>query len=140
MVLAIAGLIFLVVFEALPGLQASRRDNQRKRNAEEIFSLALEYQSNSGNVLTNAQMVSAFAATPSDVFSSYVTASAFEDPSGVAYVAESTPTNPATEGRFLFDSGRLCDANNSALTATGASATNMALIMRLERGFYCIDG
>ena len=46
LVLAIAGLIFIMVFIALPALQRSQRDTQRKRNIQ-LVSAALEsYKSN----------------------------------------------------------------------------------------------
>ena len=41
LVLAIAGLIFIMVFIALPALQRSQRDTQRKRNIQ-LVSAALE--------------------------------------------------------------------------------------------------
>ena len=49
LVLAIAGLIFLMVFLALPALQRSQRDIQRKRQADMIIAALNNYTSNNRN-------------------------------------------------------------------------------------------
>jgi prepilin-type N-terminal cleavage/methylation domain-containing protein len=46
LVLAIAGLIFLIVFLALPALQRSRRDTQRKSDAAKVLSALESYAGN----------------------------------------------------------------------------------------------
>lgn len=50
LVLAIGGLIFLMVFIALPALQRSQRNTQRKRVADEIHAAIMEYQSNNNKL------------------------------------------------------------------------------------------
>lgn len=44
LVLAIGGLIFLMVFIALPALQRSQRDTQRKDDLARFMSATIEYQ------------------------------------------------------------------------------------------------
>ncbi len=44
LVLAIGGLIFLMVFVALPSLQRSQRNTQRKRDIDRVASAIIEYQ------------------------------------------------------------------------------------------------
>lgn len=46
LVLAIAGLIFLMVFLALPALQRSQRDTQRRNELGELKTQVTQYQSN----------------------------------------------------------------------------------------------
>ena len=46
LVLAIAGLIFLMVFLALPALQRSQRNEQRRDSINRIYSLIAQYQKN----------------------------------------------------------------------------------------------
>ena len=46
LVLAIAGLIFLMVFVALPALQRSQRDTQRRDDMARFISQLAQYQSN----------------------------------------------------------------------------------------------
>ena len=45
-VLAIAGLIMLIVFLAVPALQRNSRNTQRKNDASKVASLITEYESN----------------------------------------------------------------------------------------------
>lgn len=49
LVLAIAGLIFLMVFIALPALQRSQRNTRRRQDMARILSTITTYQSNNGN-------------------------------------------------------------------------------------------
>ena len=48
LVLAIAGLIFLMVFIALPALQRSQRNTRRRQDMARILSAVTDYQSNNG--------------------------------------------------------------------------------------------
>ncbi len=50
LVLAIGGLIFLMVFIALPAMQRSQRNTQRKRIADEVFAAVQEYRSNNNTL------------------------------------------------------------------------------------------
>lgn len=49
LVLAIAGLIFLMVFIALPALQRSQRDSQRRSDVTKVFAQIQAYQTNNRN-------------------------------------------------------------------------------------------
>lgn len=51
LVLAIAGLIFLMVFVALPGLRASQRDAQRREDVISFLEKVKKYQSNNRGTL-----------------------------------------------------------------------------------------
>lgn len=53
LVLAIAGLIFLMVFIALPALQRSQRDTQRRDDMARFSSQLTQYQSNNGQKVPN---------------------------------------------------------------------------------------
>ena len=48
LVLAIAGLIFLMVFIALPALQRSQRNTRRRQDMARIMSAIIDYQANNG--------------------------------------------------------------------------------------------
>ena len=51
LVLAIAGLIFLMVFIALPALQRNQRDTQRKNDIGRVLTAVQKYQANNrGNM------------------------------------------------------------------------------------------
>lgn len=51
LVLAIAGLIFVMVFIALPALQRARRDTQRRNDVAEILAAAAQYRTHNGGRL-----------------------------------------------------------------------------------------
>ena len=51
LVLAIAGLIFLMVFIALPALQCSQRDTQRRNDMARVATALTQYQANNQNQL-----------------------------------------------------------------------------------------
>lgn len=50
LVLAIAGLIFAIVFIGLPALQAQQRDTQRRQNVAEIIAAMEVYKKNNGGL------------------------------------------------------------------------------------------
>lgn len=78
LVLAIAGLIFLMVFIALPALQRSQRDTQRKQDLSRVITAVQNYQSNhQGNIPTfNSTFINEYLKVGNDTF---------QDPSGAAY-------------------------------------------------------
>lgn len=51
-VLAIAGLILLIIFMAIPSVRAAQRDNQRRRDLAKFFAAVKEYQVASGSTNT----------------------------------------------------------------------------------------
>lgn len=53
-VLAIAGLIILIVFLAVPALQRNSRNTQRREDAARVSGLVAEFQSNSRGALPTA--------------------------------------------------------------------------------------
>ena len=106
LVLAIAGLIFLMVFVALPALQRSQRDTQRRNDMSRVDTSLVQYQTNnmskgggndsalpSGpnyyNATTGAS--SGVGTAAKDFIMDYMnsgtdtTKNTFEDPSGVLY-------------------------------------------------------
>ncbi len=62
-VLAIAGLIMLVVFLAVPAMQRSSRNTIRKRDAGYISKAVSDFKTNNGNVKPNRLMTDAANAT-----------------------------------------------------------------------------
>ena len=90
LVLAIAGLIFLMVFVALPALQRSQRDTQRKDDMARLITAVQNYQSGNRNkspIITNQGNASLAANFVGD----YLTANGdtFADPSpGDTYTFE----------------------------------------------------
>lgn len=78
LVLAIAGLIFLMVFIALPALQRSQRDAKRRDDVGELLTAIQKYQNNNRGALPEN------SAAPAE-FKKYLRSS-FEDPLGHEYM------------------------------------------------------
>ena len=70
LVLAIAGLIFLMVFVALPALQRSQRDTQRRNDLSRVDTSMVQYQTNNQgtNGGSNLPVAGTFAASSSSSF------------------------------------------------------------------------
>jgi prepilin-type N-terminal cleavage/methylation domain-containing protein len=131
LVLAIAGLIFLIVFLALPQLQKSRRDTQRKNDVGRILSGLESYASNNSGAYPDASQIDAFT-------TNYIGTNKLNDPSGGAYALKFVTTAPTnvTNGNLTYESGATCGANGTL--NTGASVRSIAVAVQLETGgFYC---
>lgn len=142
LVLAIAGLIFLIVFLALPGLQRSRRDTQRKSDFNSVTAALENAASNAGGkyptntITTITTFIPGF--TPA------------KDPTGLTYGVSNTSAapydaNPVDLGGFgkywmmVYQQDGTC-VNNVA-TAPAVAPTNpgyhYAISMVLESGAIC---
>jgi prepilin-type N-terminal cleavage/methylation domain-containing protein len=135
LVLAIAGLIFLVVLLAVPALQRSQRDTQRRNDVSRFMSQLQQYQSNNrGKVPTNTagadgvdQFVSKYLVVGTDTWA---------DPStGVLYDHDATV---ADKGQWEYYPGQQCDGEN--VVSAGGDARKVAIRMKLEgAGTYCLN-
>ena len=144
LVLAIAGLIFLMVFVALPALQRSQRDTQRRDDMARFMSQLTQYQSNNNGNVPDTQ----------DKWSNFVTnylrvgGDAFEDPqTGEPYAAkkmdcasgncsapnsETISANPNTN--FIYNNAT-CDGENPSYDS---GKRKVAILYKLEgSGTYC---
>ena len=134
LVLAIAALIFLMVFIALPALQRSQRDNQRRNDLSRVQTAVQNYQTNNRNKLPtfNATFITNYLKVGGDTF---------QDPNGTAYSFRTTGTVPATFSptprQIQVTTGAVCDGE--ALT-TGQGTQKVALQMKLEGGgIACVN-
>lgn len=140
LVLAIAGLIFLVVFLALPQLQQSRRDTQRKSDTGRFLAAMESYAGNN-----NGNYPTCVAATPPlSNFASYVPSN-FDDPSEGAYKISCsaaapdgslTPPEPLV-GTMYYVTSAKCSGDSVDISPTGAR--EIAVATGLESGQYCQD-
>lgn len=124
LVLAIAGLIFLIVFLALPQLQKSRRDTQRRGDAGKILSAAESAASNAGGNYP----------TLANLNTDYV-AGEITTPGNTAYTV-GTSANVATDAYF-YSTNASCGTNGTY--TTGGGTRSIAVVMGLEDGRYCQD-
>jgi prepilin-type N-terminal cleavage/methylation domain-containing protein len=136
LVLAIAGLIFLVVFLALPALQKSQRDTQRKADLSRLMSQITAYSSNNqGSVPTDW-------ATAGTFYTAYLTngGEKFSDPQGAAYtlspVAANTTAPSATIATISVYTNAKCDSSQASGIGNGSGARSIAAAIALEKGGY----
>lgn len=132
-VLAIAGLIILIVFLAVPALQRNSRNTQRKNDVSAIAGALNEYISNNQgklpiddgsfetNVRTNAN-VGFYDDTSSDSFV-YNKSTSAQEPDGPAGADLDT---------VHIETFSKCDGNASTLT--GATSRSVIALYRVETG------
>jgi prepilin-type N-terminal cleavage/methylation domain-containing protein len=134
LVLAIAGLIFLVVFLALPALQRSQRDTQRKSDLGKLMSQVTSYQSNNQGTLPTATWDTTFK-------TGYLTVNnqPFTDPqTGNTYTITQQATfvpKPPVGNIYTYINARCDPAAANGLSA-GAGNRNFAAIIFQEQGGY----
>ena len=141
LVLAIAGLIFLMVFIALPALQRNQRDTQRKNDLSRALTAVQNYQSNNkGSMpwnLFNTTLYNNYLNTGGDTF---------KDPDGENYIfygdlsiGNLPNSRKSADGKTLicvFKSGK-CDGER---TVSAGGDNKVALSMVLEGGgVYCVN-
>lgn len=134
LVLAIAGLIFLMVFIALPALQRSQRDTQRKNDLSRVQSKINDYQSNNRGAIP-ANNNGAWA----DFATKYLRVGndTFADPSGGDYVFNVHDQSAISgsfndnQGDIFVTTGATCGTDGAV---SGAGARKVALRMVLEGG------
>jgi prepilin-type N-terminal cleavage/methylation domain-containing protein len=133
LVLAIAGLIFLMVFIALPALQSGQRDTARKADVSNVAAAVNSYMGNNrGNFPTSAQLTT------------QVNGGISNNTSTVA-VGATTGNVTAADGVVTVYKGWKCNTVNAngVVALTAASTRQYVVVTRLESGNntgYCLAG
>ncbi len=144
LVLAIAGLIFLMVFIALPSLQKGQRDTQRKGDLSRVSTQLNNYKSSTrGNIPTESTLGTFVSKYLGDGATNSVAGDEYSDPNtgpyAVRYNDEAEILNPA-EGTIYYSNGQICSDTSPGDTES-ASPRNYALRLKLENqsALHCID-
>ena len=127
LVLAIAGLIFLIVFLAVPALQRARRDTQRKNDVGRFIAQLEQYAGNNNgtypdNLIETNQFISAYMDD-------------FKDPKTGSYTVQYTNTDAdgPSVPEFQYHVDSTCSGGRPGDRA-------VAVAVGLENGgFYCQD-
>ena len=149
LVLAIAALIMLMVFIALPALQRNQRDTTRKNDISRLQSTVNNYKStNRGSLPTlNAAFITAYMQRDGDQFA---------DPAGEDYTLVNltgtgnvaftdarftdTYSTPSNAARIFYRVGRKCYFASSQITGGCATARKVAIAKGLEGGgVQCVE-
>ena len=134
LVLAIAGLIFLMVFIALPALQRGQRDNQRRQDVSRFMSQVSSYSTNNRGSVPAANTTSM-----SSFLDGYMKKSdgEFKDPqTGEDYNVVFGTAGTATTDTIVYATSAKCSGEN--IVANSGATRSVAVKIQLEgSGYYC---
>ena len=143
LVLAIAGLIFLMVFVALPALQRSQRDTQRRDDMARLATAITQYQTNNNG---KVPMAMSTVPTSADFITRYLGGTdEFKDPDGEAYEIKfatlggttSAPEPTAVNHEIYVYNMAAC---NGETMVSDTKTNSYAIMYKLEgSGIYCSD-
>ena len=164
LVLAIAGLIFLMVFVALPALQRSQRDTQRRNDMSRVDTSLVQYQTNhsdQSNNLPSAGSWQGASTYPNNCTSnsacSFIrdymnsgasgenTTNTFDDPDGAPYSLIITD-NMKTKGNSFAGGSYSISGMNSKLEGDNANGWTINTgnfsehVIFIIPGARCVDG
>ena len=134
LVLAIAGLIFLMVFTALPALQKSQRDTARKNDVSTVASGVTSYLSNNRGAFPTSDLLGSYVkSVSSNTTSVVVTDASGSVPSSVAPV----------DGVVTVTQKSSCGDSSTESQALNAGTTRQfTVVTKLESGngaYFCQD-
>ncbi|PID33143.1 hypothetical protein CR969_02270 [Candidatus Saccharibacteria bacterium] len=133
LVLAIAGLIFLMVFVALPALQRGQRDGQRRNDITRFMSQITSYSTNNRNSVPNSAKIPAF-------LRDYMKQDEgeFRDPkTGENYIVLTGIDKTPATNTIVYANGAKCNGEEFQAVS---GARNVAVRIQLEgSGVYCQD-
>ena len=146
LVLAIAGLIFLMVFIALPALQAGQRDTARKSDVANIASAVSNYSGNNRGAFPTTAQIQTSATNVSNNIAKVIvnTTSGAQTIGAVAGNADTGTTAVGVQsGLIVVTPNSKCGASTTTQVLT-AGATNRAytVVTKLEGGggaAFCQD-
>lgn len=140
-VLAIAGLIMLIVFLAVPALQRNAHNTSIKNDVSNILGGMTEFENNNNGAVPNK--VANGTATGLDVTSTTAGANAanvklgYIDGSGLNGSipnASASQTNNLTAGQAKIYTKAVCAANGVDATSNNATSRNFVVLYALEGG------
>lgn len=141
LVLAIAGLIFLMVFIALPALQRGQRDAQRKEDLSRVQTQMINYLASTRGAVPNTEdsfgkFVRGFLKGTSNT----VAGDDYTDPNGNPYTVR-FEIKPSQIGQIGYYPKKFCDVNTDDGVVASSAPRDFALTVMLENqnAPYCID-
>lgn len=131
-VLAIAGLILAIVFLAVPALQRTSRNTQRKNDVSSLLSAVSNYEDNNAGGLPSSSpgsLVQFSTAFPNDNPNlGYYTIA--NNVNWKYQTAATAPADPANLDQVVVANYAKCDGNTA--TATGATARSVVAVFDVE--------
>jgi type II secretory pathway pseudopilin PulG len=145
-VLAVAGLFMLLTLKAIPALQRSSRNDQRKQGVQTILQAVSNYELNhSGTVPTQVDLRTFLNNYEKDNMGYYVTGNVvvIPTPNDGAHHDVPKPDGADTGDKDSTDTGHdqvvvanhaKCNANNSGASNDGASYSDIVALYYIEAG------
>lgn len=137
-VLAIASLILLAVFLAVPALQRNSRNTQRKNDIAAVMGAITEFESNNNGAVPTVACGSAGSFTVSTGTCAAQTGSAASFKMGFYTAAPTVQTTAVasapTTDTLTIATGNKCAATAGTTTTTGAAARSIAAVYTIESG------
>jgi prepilin-type N-terminal cleavage/methylation domain-containing protein len=141
LVLAIAGLIFLMVFIALPALQRGQRDAQRKEDLSRVQTQMINYLSSTrGAVPNSADSLGNFVRGFLKGADNTTAGDDYKDPNGNNYTVR-YQTKPTEIGQIGYYPKSNCDVNTEEGVVSSNAARDFAftVVLEIQTAPYCID-
>lgn len=151
LVLAIAGLIFLMVFIALPALQRSQKDTQRKNDLSKVITSINNYTANNRGALpTIAEYNSTFKQRyvltsagdsfidPAGANSSAVTETSYQFINATATPVPATFASDGSQNRIYFQVGTICGATENSVVSAGSRKVSFRMVLE-GGGVACVN-
>jgi len=161
LVLAIAGLIFLMVFIALPALQRTQRDAARREDISTLLSAIKKYQTNNRGALPTGTGTTSWDSSwnttkPTtgwaNLYYAYL-GEDFTDPDGANYVLNVVACNGSGQGKECASTNTIEDATfpnghvitiatqatcDGSMAVASANPRKVAAVYKLQgAGAYC---
>jgi prepilin-type N-terminal cleavage/methylation domain-containing protein len=132
-VLAIAGLILLIVFEAIPALQRSGRNNQRKQDVSIVLQAVSNYElNNSGDFPTTNDLQNFLNNYEKSKLSYYSPTEVTSVNQPATSVVSPIPGQSSSDSVVVYDHAK-CDASSDGgATNAGAAYTDVVGLYALE--------
>lgn len=137
LVLAIAGLIFLMVFIALPALQRNQRDTARKNDVSNIAAAVTSYSSNNRGAFPTTTNLVEYVKDVSD----NTTAVIVNSTAGAQTISAATGTAPASGATVAVQDGLIvvtqrtkCSTSGSSQILTAGTNREFTVVTKIETG------
>ena len=127
-VLAIAGLILLIVFLAVPALQRNSRNTQRKNDVQAMLGGISTYTSNN-----NGSVPTTLANVQTEVKTSFYQTADIDFVQGAPSTANTAIATVDSSKMYVRIGGK-CNTTGDNVGGTGATSRNVAVVYAIESG------
>jgi prepilin-type N-terminal cleavage/methylation domain-containing protein len=121
-VLAIAGLILLIVFLAVPALQRNGRNTQRKADVQSVLGAISDYSANN-NGAAPTSLAQATQGTKTGFYA---------NPGDMDFGVNNTPIGTVDNSKLYVRIAARCNPAGDNIGGVGASSRNVAVVYTLE--------